>query len=125
MDGRVVTLPRGTEEHETVPIEHRRGFEHYARRHGVTFSRFWVGRLDATATGHATRSCRNQRPITEWVYWAVCMAARELRVLRLYESGWGLREIGAEVGLSHELVRRLLLEHGVELRPRGGPQSRP
>jgi DNA-binding transcriptional regulator LsrR (DeoR family) len=43
---------------------------------------------------------------------------------RLYGEGWILREIGAELGVSQECVRRALLKRGVKLRVGLGARKR-
>jgi len=43
---------------------------------------------------------------------------------RLYGEGWILREIGAELGVSQECVRRALLKRGLKLRVGLGARKR-
>lgn len=45
-------------------------------------------------------------------------------VVHQYAEGSSLREISARLGRSYGYVRRLCLEAGIALRPRGGPNHR-
>jgi transposase len=45
-------------------------------------------------------------------------------VVYQYSEGSSLREISARLGRSYGYVRRLCLEAGISLRPRGGPNRR-
>jgi DNA-directed RNA polymerase sigma subunit (sigma70/sigma32) len=47
------------------------------------------------------------------------MKKRNQLAERLYKQGQTLRQVGAALGLSHELVRRVLAARGVKLRRPG------
>ena len=43
--------------------------------------------------------------------------------IRLYAEGWSLARIGHRFGGAHTVIRKALLEHGVQLRARNGWMS--
>ena len=52
---------------------------------------------------------------------AASRAEQHAAIIKAYREHKGLRSIAETTGYSHEGVRQILLDHGVELRGRGRP----